>query len=188
MIRKVLVLFFLIGLTLSTSGQDTAKSNRKLSVEDFFKGMNNKYLGKKFPDFVIRTSNSSTLSNTDLANKIVFINFWAKHCSPCIAELKGFNQLFNKLKDNPNFLLITFTIDADTTIKRLIPKYNLKFKVFHLDDKDFYRLNFNNGLPTSMILDKNGIIKYFQIGGTNEIDQATKNVMTIIYPKIIELL
>ena len=175
-------------ITLQLSGQSSSKSNKPISYEAFLKSQSDKYVGKKYPDFSVKISGSSVLSNHDLDNKVVFINFWAKHCSPCIAELNGFNQMFNKLKDNPNFLLITFTCDADTTIKRLIKKYNLQFKVIQLEDNEFYRLNFNNGIPTSMILDKNGSIKYFQVGGTNVIDQATKNVMTIIYPKITELL
>jgi peroxiredoxin len=185
---KIIILLYLIAISLNVSGQRTS-TNKKLSAhEEYLKTQSDKYVGKKYPEFSLKTNDSFAISNKDLANKVVFINFWSEHCSPCIAETDGFNQMFDKLKDNSNFIFVSFSSDSDTTIKRLIKKFNIRFRVIHLDKDEYSKLNFNNGIPTSFILDKNGIIKYFRCGGPDEIDIATKTVMTEFYPRILEYL
>ena len=146
------------------------------------------FIGKQYIDFDLIISDSLSLSNTDLTNKVVFINFWAENCSPCIAEIEGLNQLYSTLIKTPNFLFVSFSYDPDSTITRLVEKYNIKYKVYQLDLKDYSRLSYKNGIPTSIILNRDGIIKYFSSGGPGEKDKATKYIMTIIYPKILQLI
>jgi cytochrome oxidase Cu insertion factor (SCO1/SenC/PrrC family) len=147
-----------------------------------------KFLGKQFPDFTLEMPDSQTFTNKDFSNKVVFINFWAEFCSPCIAETEGLKQLYSKLNKYPDFLFVSFSCDPDSTIHRLIKKYGINFKVYHLDKNEYSRLNFNNGIPTSIILNRNGIIKFFITGGTDEKDLATKYVMIIIYPQALQLI
>jgi hypothetical protein len=96
--------------------------------------------------------------------------------------------MYDKLKDSSNFLFLTFTFESDATIKEFVSKYNIKYKVFHIDKDECYRLNFKNGFPTSFILDKTGLIKFFKAGGQVEKEKATNDVLTNIYPSILALL
>ena len=102
--------------------------------------------------------------------------------------MDGFNEIFNKLKGNPDFLFITFTFDSDSIIKKVASKYNIEFRAFHIPKPECYRLNFNNGFPASFILDRKGLIRYFKAGGQIDKAKATKEVMTQIYPEILEIL
>ena len=181
-----LLLFFVLSLT--GFSQDTTKVKKEFDYEGFLKSQSKKYFGVQYPEFKVKTSESSVFSNADLVNKIIFITFWFESCAPCIAEIDGFNEMFVKLKSNSNFLFVSFTFDPDSTIRKLVTKYNIKYKVIHIDKPECYRLNFKNGFPSSFILDKKGIIRYFKTGGEIDKARATKAVLTEIYPQILALL
>jgi len=188
MLWKITILVLLILPPAVTFSQDTTKVKKEFDYDSFLKSQRDKYMGIQYPAFNVKTSDSSIFSNADLANKVIFINFWFESCAPCIAEIDGFNEMFAKLKDKSNFLFISFTFDPDSTIKKLIAKYNIEYKVIHIDRAECYRLNFKNGFPSSFILDKKGIIKYFKAGGEIDKIKATKAVLTEIYPQILALL
>jgi cytochrome oxidase Cu insertion factor (SCO1/SenC/PrrC family) len=181
-----LLLFFVISFTAFS--QDTTKVKIESDYEAFLKSQSKKYFGVQYPEFKVKTSDTSAFSNADLVDKIIFINFWFESCAPCIAEIDGLNEVFAKLKDNSNFLFVSFTFDADSTIRKLVAKYNIKYKVVRIDKPECYRLNFKNGFPSSFILDKKGIIRYFKAGGETDKIRATKEVLTQIYPQILALL
>jgi thiol-disulfide isomerase/thioredoxin len=182
----VIILF----LCLSLKGNSQVKTD-SLFFNTFIKiqkQLSDKYIGLKYPHFDIKLSDSQSFSNTDLENKVVFINFWAKHCKPCIEETEGLNQLYSKLINYPDFRFVSFSYDPDSTINSLINSLNIKFKVYHLDRNEYLRLNLNNGIPTSIILDRNGVIQYFVCGSPGPKENATKFIMTYTYPRILQLI
>jgi cytochrome oxidase Cu insertion factor (SCO1/SenC/PrrC family) len=172
---------------LSAAGQDTLKSGKIISWDNHFKSRYGKYVGIKYPDFTVNLSGKSSFSNKNLDNKVVFINFWFSHCTPCIEEIEGLNRMFSSLKDRSDFLFVSFTFDSDDLIKTSVERYNIQYKVIRLDKTEFSRLNFGNPNPTNIILDKNGIIRYFTVGGADKIYQ-NEIIMKIYYPKILSLL
>ena len=186
--NKTIFLILILTFGLRAFSQDTIKVKKEFDYEDFLKSQRKKYFGVQYPEFKVSTSDTAVFSNANLTNKIIFINFWFESCAPCIAEIDGFNEMFAKLKDNSNFLFVSFTFDSDSTIRKLVAKYNIKYKVVHIDKPECYRLNFKNGFPSSFILDKNGIIRYFKAGGEIDKERASKAVLTEIYPQILALL
>ena len=188
MLWKITILVFLILPPAAAFSQDTTKVKKEFDYDAYLKNQREKYIGVQYPAFYVKTSDGYIFSNADLANKVVFINFWFENCAPCSAEIDGFNEMFAKLKDKSNFLFVSFTFDPDSTIKKLIAKYNIEYKVIHLDRPACYRLNFNNGFPTSFILDNKGIIRFFKAGGEIDKIKATEAVLTEIYPQILALL
>lgn len=45
--------------------------------------------------------------------KVVFINFWATWCPPCLAEMPSINQLQTKLKENPQIIIVMVDVDGN---------------------------------------------------------------------------
>jgi len=177
----------LMTFTSTVVGQDALKSDKIIGWDNHFKSRYGKYIGIQYPDFVVTFSDKSLYSNKNFDDKVVFINFWFSHCAPCIGEIEGLNEMYNSLKDKSDFLFISFTFDSDDLIKASIEKYNIQYKVIHLEKSEFSRLNFGNPNPTNVILDKKGIIRYFTVGGTDKIYQ-NEIIMKIYYPKILSLL
>jgi hypothetical protein len=100
----------------------------------------------------------------------------------------GLNQLYQKLNTNPDFMFVSFSDDADSVIEKSIIKNDIDFKVYKLSKETFKRLNFNKGIPTNIILNKNGEIRYLKSGGYTDKNKATEFTMKVLYPKIAALL
>jgi peroxiredoxin len=137
--------------------------------------------GKPFPSFVAENEQGK-INNDSLKGKVVLINFWFEGCHPCVAEFGALNELAEKLKGNKDFAFISFTWDNAETIKRVKEKYQLQFKIYY--SKECSRLNLRLGYPTTMILDRQGIIKYVVNGGLLDPEKAREFVMTTLLPMI----
>jgi peroxiredoxin len=144
-------------------------------------------IGHPFPAFELKSENK-TINNKSLTDKVVLINFWFEGCLPCMAEMEALNELFEKLKNNKDFVFISLTRDNQEAAERVKKKYGLTFDIFSATAKECSRLNFGSGYPTSIVLDKTGIIKFIHVGGATDKDWASERVLTILLPEIQSLL
>ncbi len=52
-------------------------------------------------------SNGNTVSLAEYKGKIIFVNFWATWCPPCIAEMPSMNKLYADYQMKVVFLFVT---------------------------------------------------------------------------------
>lgn len=103
-----------------------------------------------------QSASGDILSTEELRGKIVFINYWATWCPPCLAELPSIQTLYNKYRNDPAFVFIM--ADADGNLEKSIPflkKRSLDLPVFKPvgePDPTLYK----GSLPTTIVLDKSG--------------------------------
>lgn len=176
-----LLLLYLSPSVFAQSEKEGKDFSKNLDAR--LKGM----VGKPFPPFLVKTG-GSVLSNKDFAGKTVFVNFWFEACTPCVAEFEGLNELYSKLKDSTGFAFVAFSYETPEKCKELRAKYDLQYPVVSVSVEECYRLNQGFGFPTNVILDSNGIIRFFECGGSIKKQEATEHLMTAAYPKIIEVL
>ena len=94
--------------------------------------------------------------------KPIFLNLWATWCKPCIAEMPSIEKAANILEQEG----YVFMLASDEKVDR-INKFLTKYKF----DLNFVQMksNLNElgvlGLPTTIILDKNGKIVFQELGG-----------------------
>ena len=143
-------------------------------------------VGKTYNEFKL-TNEKRTVDNQSLRGKVVLINFWFEGCHPCMAEMEALNDLFKKMESNKDFIFITLTTDSQETIKRVKKKYDLKFEVFPVPEKECQRLNFGCGFPTTIILDQSGVVKYRHGGGSIKVEVAKEYIEKTLLPKIQNL-
>jgi peroxiredoxin len=134
------------------------------------------------------TNDKKTIDNQSINGRVVFINFWFEGCHPCLAEMDALNKLFEKMKDNEDFVFISITWDNQETIKRVKEKYSLSFDIFTASPKECQALNYNCAYPTNIVLDKTGVLRYMYNGGSLDKTEADKFVMTTLLTKIHSLL
>ena len=149
------------------------------SISDTYKINENYVIGKEFSIFETISLNSDTISSNDLTEKVVFINFWFESCAPCIAELDALSDLYSKYKNNISFQFLSFSIDNVEIAKKAVSKNNIYYTVCPISRELAYKLNFNCGFPTNIIINKEGKIVYFKSGGFTEKEKIDKDFAKI---------
>lgn len=154
-----------------------------INMDSLFKAKERESIGKSFPDFNAKFDGRN-ITKDSLKGKVVFINFWFEACPPCIAELSALNELQKKFSRNNNFEFLSFTYEKPEKLKFLKKKYHIKYKVASVGSQECYRLNQNNGFPTSIILNRNGIITDLFTGGDTDNVKARNFIISTVYESI----
>jgi thiol-disulfide isomerase/thioredoxin len=122
--------------------------------------------GVKFKD-----SKGNTLDLGNLEGKIIFINFWATWCPPCIAEMPSLNKLYNRFKNDKSvvFLFVDADGDFDTSLS-FLSKRKYQFPLYKMEAyiPDQF---FAGTLPTTVIIDKKGRLSFKHEGLANYADE-----------------
>ena len=181
---KPKLLFLILTLTQYFVCFSQKKNVDLLTMDSLLKARQTEAIGKQF-GFFETTYKNLIITNEDLKGKVVFINFWFAACPPCIAELPELNKLYDTLKNNDGFEFISFTFEKQKVIKEIIKKYKIKYKVLSVSPADCNRLINNSSFPSSVLIDKNGIIKFLKAGGSKDKLEIKDIIFNDYYPKIL---
>lgn len=118
------------------------------------------------PDFTLATPNGQTIQLSSLRGQWVFLNFWATWCVPCRLEMPALQQLVNGdlgMKGKVTVLAVDKEEDA-STIKAFQTELKLTIPVV-MDTDNKVNVNYGIiGLPTTYIIDPQGIVRYHKLG------------------------
>lgn len=171
---KILLLCIVILCSTTVSSQiDFESYNRK---NDSLVQLN---VGKQFPSFTAKTLNGEIISEKQLLDRVTLFNFWFQYCEPCIVEFDGLNSIFQKFNRNSVFQFISFTSDNSEDANESVRKYKLAFSVCPITEKECFHLNFNQGFPTTIIVDKSGKIIFIKSGGSLEKEQIDLDIQKL---------
>jgi len=144
--RYILSLFFFLFVTLSV------REAVSLDVAP--------QIGKLAPPFSLSDVNGKKVTLAEYNGKVVLINFWATFCGPCKEEMPSLNSLFLGLKNDGLIVLAISTDDSEKPVQSFMKEKAIAFPV--LMDKDqevYFDLYGVLGLPTSFLIDRDGIIR-----------------------------
>ena len=111
-----------------------------------------------------------TLQFTNLKGKVVFLNFWATWCPPCVAELPEIQRAYDKHGQDVVFILVT---DQETgVVEAFMEKHGYKLPVYYLTSGLPEVFN-HRSIPTTYILSKDGRIVSRKTGAVNWDSKAT---------------
>ena len=180
---------YLMGLLLllfvaCTSFAQQNKTPGEQFMDSLFREKAKQSIGKDFPHFNA-LFNGHMLSNDSLTGKVLFINFWFKACPPCIAEMPALNELYKKLKGNKSFEFLSFTYENRSNVKSFRQKYKAQYKIASVSRNECYRLNQNNGFPTSIIVGKDGKIWELYTGGDADAKTSRDFILTAVYDELL---
>lgn len=105
--------------------------------------------------------------------EVVFLNFWASWCGPCIAELPEIQRLYDKYGDRVSFVLITSQTPAE--ISSFLSERGHDLPVYYggrsLPDKLSVR-----SIPTTYIISPDGSVVSKKIGAANWDGRSTHRI------------
>jgi peroxiredoxin len=127
--------------------------------------MGNVKLDQPAPDFSTPdlSNNLVTLAGYH-AKKVVLLDFWATWCGPCRMEMVDLQTLQNKFKDKDFEILSLNQGEAAGDVAQFINRKKYGFHVL-LDSDGAVAAKYGvRGIPTLVLVDKNGIIQWLQVG------------------------
>ena len=123
-------------------------------------------IGSQMPAFDLKDLRGKELSGDELRGKVVLIDFWATWCGPCKKEMPGYQKLQDEYGPR-GFVVIGFKFDtmADTEdpvkfARRMGVRYPLAVAPDELKEK----FGGIEGLPTTMLYDREGILRKKVVG------------------------
>ena len=119
------------------------------------------------PDITFMDTKGKRIALSSLKGKVVFINFWATWCPPCIAELPSVNKLHKQLRADTNIVFLV--TDADNNFSRSAP-----FLLRHHYNLPLYQtisavpeMIMGNTIPTTVVINKAGILVFRHEGAAD---------------------
>jgi peroxiredoxin len=124
-------------------------------------------VGSPAPDFTLKDLSGTVHSLIDHRNQVVLINFWTTWCPPCKEEMPALQEAYDRYQQRGFIVLgVNWTaVDDREQILPFVQELGLTFPIL-LDidsvvSEDTYNLL---GLPTTVFVDRNGIVTEVFIG------------------------
>ena len=118
-------------------------------------------------DFDFSDENGKVSNTVSLRGKVVFINFWASWCPPCRAEFSAIEKLYARFKDNPDVYFLSMNEDNElATGKAYFEKEKFSMSIY-MTAGNIPEEIYTGSLPTTIVLDKTGRIRYHHTGIAN---------------------
>ncbi len=134
-------------------------------------------IGKKAPDFTGKTFEGDKIKLSNYEGKITLIDVWASWCKPCKEEFPFLIELYNKYSDK-DFTILAVNIDEEKqNAKKFLKGLNkeIPFTIIFDSEAKIPLLYKIEAIPTTYILDKKGIIRYFHLGFMESEKEKFKN-------------
>ncbi|MGK7388960.1 MAG: TlpA family protein disulfide reductase [Candidatus Cyclobacteriaceae bacterium M2_1C_046] len=117
-------------------------------------------------NFTMTTLDGEQVSFTEFKGKVVFLNLWATWCGPCIAEMPGIQNLYDKVeKDDIVFVMLSLDETTDK-VQKFVDRKEFDFPVYMASHgvPDVFR---TGSIPTTHIISPEGKIIYTKKGTAN---------------------
>ena len=125
-----------------------------------------------YGNWKLKSDVNSVLDFKESEGKVVFVNFWATWCPPCIAEMPSLQLLYNDYKDKVEFLLVTN--DDFKTVDNFKTKRSFDFEVYTSINQIPKELS-TRSIPRTFIINKTGEIVVDESGAVDWNSEKVRN-------------
>jgi thiol-disulfide isomerase/thioredoxin len=110
------------------------------------------------PDFTVTTLQGQTLKLSELAGKVVIVDFWASWCGPCRRTVPEIKELISKYGDK--LVVISISADRDEAKwKGYVAEKNMTWHQYRDADEHVLKAYNIQSFPTLFLVDQEGIIR-----------------------------
>lgn len=125
-----------------------------------------------------KDENGKIISLNSLKGKVVFINFWATWCPPCIAEMPSIDALYSEFRDNDKVMFLMVDVDNNRSkSERFMKKRNFDLAVY-TPAGPVPPSYMAGAIPTTLVLNKEGEVAFRHEGMSDFSDGKFKRFLT----------
>ena len=130
-------------------------------------------VGHLAPDFTLQTAVGQTVTLSEIvdssgaAGQPVVLNFWASWCAPCRVEMPNLQQASVTYNGRTTFIGINQGENVPT-ITEFGSEYGVTYPLLVDEDNRVNRLYEVTSLPTTIFIDKDGVVREVIIGILSE--------------------
>ncbi len=144
---SILLFCFSIFSSISQSNEDIPLNNMAINE-----------IPKPISSLLFEDFSGNQIDLKDFKEKLVLINFWATWCKPCRNEMPSLDSLYED-KNFKNLKIFTVNMEQPNKLKtkNFFTVLNIKnLEIFFDKDFDFVKEFKLRGMPTTILINKNG--------------------------------
>lgn len=115
-------------------------------------------------NWMLEKNNKDRVEFSEYEGKVIFVNFWATWCPPCIAEMPSLQLLYEDYQDKVVFLFVSS--EDRETVRGFLNRREYSIPAYRPLSDAPMPLN-GNTLPTTYLIDKNGNIVIQKVGAAD---------------------
>ena len=119
------------------------------------------------PKFSLTDISGQTLTLDDYKGKVVLLDFWATWCGPCRIEIPEFVELQKRYRDQGLAVIGISMDDGPEPVKDFYKQLNMNYPVAVGDEKLAELYGGILGLPTTLLIGRDGRIYAKHVGATD---------------------
>lgn len=125
-----------------------ADQSESVSVDDIRKNPKANF------NLKLRDPEGNIIPLSDLKGKVIFMNFWATWCPPCVAEMPSIDDLHEEMGDEVAFVMLSLDKDFGKAIS-FNKKKEYDLPIYELAGQlpEMYR---SSAIPTTFVIDADG--------------------------------
>jgi cytochrome c biogenesis protein CcmG, thiol:disulfide interchange protein DsbE len=125
-------------------------------------------VGEPAPDFALQSVSGEELRVSSQRGQVVLVNFWATWCVPCRSEMPAIERVYRQQAERGFRVVAVDVQESESEVQPFMTELNLTFPA--VLDRDGYvsRLYRARALPSSFLIDRQGIIRFVRVGALSQ--------------------
>jgi thiol-disulfide isomerase/thioredoxin len=117
------------------------------------------------PRYALTALDGTAVTPEALRGKVVLINFWATWCLPCRVEMPLLQSMSERLRE-AGLVVVGLSVDhgPDESVRSFLRQRGVTYPVAVVGTDVERAFGGVRGYPTSILIDRNGVIRYVVIG------------------------
>ena len=140
-------------------------------------------LGQVRYDLVMREMDGSEVRFEEFRDRVLFVNFWATWCIPCIHELPSIERLKESLEGQPVEFLLVSIDDDRRDVRKFLRKHETSLPVYMRAWKPGESTFMGVAIPTTYLVRPGGEMAYRHTGAADWSSDGVKELVLSLIDK-----
>jgi len=123
------------------------------------------------PEWQLKRIDGSMMSSTELAGKVVVLDFWATWCPPCRDEIPGYIEMQREL-ESKGVVIVGVSLDqgGPGVVEKFAAQFKINYPLVMADENTADLFGGIEAIPTTFLIDRDGQVRHRKVGSMERHD------------------